>query len=194
MAKTGSFDFHSEAYEEWFVKNPLIYADEVQTLKRLVGKRTNGLDIGMGSGRFAIPLGIYVGVEPSQQMREIATDKGLHPIDGTAESLPFADESFDFAIMITVICFVDDPLNALQEAFRVIRRGGTLIVGMIDKDSILGQTYTEHKPESRFYREATFYSIPEITSAATRAGFDSCSTTRVKATNDSFVFIECFKS
>lgn len=194
MAKTGSFDLHSEAYEEWFVKNSLIYADEIQTLKQLVGKRTNGLDIGMGSGRFALPIGIEIGVEPSQQMREIALAKGLHPIDGTAEILPFADESFDFAIMITVICFVDDPLKAFKEAYRIIRKNGFLIIGIIDKTSLLGQTYEATKSESRFYSKATFYSTQEIRELAQKAGFSSCSSVGVATTNNAFTFIKCFKS
>lgn len=194
MAKTESFDLHSDAYEAWFEKNPLIYADEVQTLKKLVGDRTNGLDIGMGSGRFALPLGIDVGVEPSQKMREIAISKGLHPVEGTAENLPFDDEIFDFAIMVTVICFVDDPLKALQEARRVIRKNGFLIIGMIDKDSQLGQTYEAARGESRFYAQATFYSIREVMELAEKAGFCGCSTAGVAMTDNAFTFIRCFKA
>lgn len=192
MAKTESFDLHSDAYEEWFEKNPLIYADEVQTLKRLVGKSTNGLDIGMGSGRFALPLGIEIGVEPSKVMRKIAISKGLHPIEGSAEKLPFNDETFDFAIMITVICFVDDPLKALREAYRVIRKNGFLIIGIIDKNSFLGQTYEAAKDESRFYSKVTFYSAQEIMTLAQKAGFLNCSSTGVAMTNEAFTFIKCF--
>jgi ubiquinone/menaquinone biosynthesis C-methylase UbiE len=194
MAKTESFDLYSDAYEEWFDKNPLLYADEVQTLKRLVGKSTNGVDIGMGSGRFAIPLGIYVGVEPSQKMRGIALVKGLHPIEGSAEYLPFTNETFDFAIMITVICFVDDPLKALEEAYRVIRKNGFLIIGIVDKNSVLGQTYEVTKNESRFYSEVTFYSTQEIITLAQKASFSNCSSVGVAMTNNAFTFIKCFKS
>lgn len=193
MAKTESFDLHSNAYEQWFEKNPLIYADEVQTLKRLVEKNTNGLDIGMGSGRFALPLGIEIGVEPSKVMRNIAITKGLHPIEGRAEKLPFNDETFEFAIMITVICFVDDPLKALKEAYRVIRKNGFLIIGIIDKNSLLGQTYEADKDASRFYSKATFYSAQEIITLAQKAGFFNCSSTGVAMTNGAFTFIKCFK-
>lgn len=35
MAKTESFDLHSDAYVEWFDKNLLIYVEEVQTLKKV---------------------------------------------------------------------------------------------------------------------------------------------------------------
>lgn len=192
MANTQSFDQHAEMYEAWFEKNPLVYADEVQTLKKLIGNRRNGVDIGMGSGRFSLPLGIEVGVEPSQTMREIALSKGLHPVDGIAEVLPFENEAFDFALMITVICFVDNPLKALQEAYRVLCKNGSLIIGIVDKNSPLGQKY--EKESSLFYHEATFYSVEEIKELAHQAGFIDCSSTGVKMTDNSFVFIQCFKS
>ncbi|MDP3266285.1 MAG: class I SAM-dependent methyltransferase [Sulfuricurvum sp.] len=193
MAKTESFDLNGNEYEQWFEKNPLIYADEVQTLKRLVEKNINGLDIGMGSGRFALPLGIKIGVEPSQVMRNIAITKGLHPIKGRAEKLPFNDETFEFAIMITVICFVDDPLKALKEAYRVICKNGFLIIGIVDKNSLLGQMYEADKNKSRFYSKATFYSVQEIMTLAQKAGFFNCSSTGVAMTNKAFTFIKCFK-
>jgi len=194
MAKTENFDLHTDVYETWFEKNPLVYTDEVQTLKKLIDNRTNGLDIGMGSGRFALPFGIDVGIEPSQKMREIAIARGLHPVDGIAEDLPFENETFDFALMITVICFVDDPLKALKEAYRVIRENGSVIIGMVDRNSLLGQTYQSTKQTSRFYNNATFYAVEEIIEFAKTAGFTHCSSTGVTATDNAFVFVECFKS
>ncbi len=193
MAKTESFDLHADAYEAWFEAHQLIYEDEVRVLKGLSGGQTNGLDIGMGSGRFALPLGISIGVEPSRAMREIAVSKGLHPIDGTAEHLPFGNETFDFAVMITTICFVDDPFKAFQEAYRVIRPNGYLIIGFVDKNSTLGQTYIANKDKSRFYSEATFFSNEEIMSLAQNAGFVRYKTKGVQSTDNAFVFVQCFK-
>ena len=41
-------------------------------------------------------------------MKKIAQKGGIEVIDGVAESLPFADSQFDFALMVTTICFVID--------------------------------------------------------------------------------------
>lgn len=194
MAKIVPFENHAIAYEAWFDNHPDLYAAELQTLREIVDGCTNGIDIGMGSGRFALPLGITEGIEPSQAMRHIALSKGLHPIDGVAESLPYSDDTFAYALMITVICFVDDPLQALREAYRILRHGGSLIVGIIDKDSLLGKRYAEYKNESRFYSDATFYSVAEIVSMASEVGFSAFSTKSAKGSNGSFVFIECLKS
>jgi len=194
MAKITPFENYSEMYEAWFEDHSDLYAAELQTIQEIIGNRKDGVDIGMGSGIFALPLGIVDGVEPSQAMRDIALSKGLHPVEGVAEALPYTNETFQYALMVTVICFVDDPLQALREAYRILRYGGSLIVGIIDKDSPMGKRYADHKNESRFYSDATFYSVEEIVSMASEVGFSAFSTNSVKGSNDSFIFIECLKS
>lgn len=51
-------------------------------------------------------------------------------IRGFAEFLPFADASFDFVHMRSVIDHLANPNLALMEVFRVLRRGGRLVVGI----------------------------------------------------------------
>ncbi|MDQ1326537.1 MAG: hypothetical protein QG564_1662 [Campylobacterota bacterium] len=193
MAGIKSFDLHADAYEIWFEKNQTVYEDEVQTAKTLIGSSTNGLEIGIGSGKFALPLGIKIGVEPSKRMRELAQKKGLEVVDGVAENLPFENEKFDFAAMITTICFVDDLFQALSEAYRVIIPGGFLLVGMVDKNSPMGKEYQKKKAKSKFYGEASFYSTEEVTALAQKAGFSYDSSMGVKSTNNDFIFIKYLK-
>lgn len=61
-----------------------------------------------------------------------------------------------------MLCFLDLPLIALFEAKRVLKPNGTLIIGMIDKDSMLGAHYEATKQENLFYRNAHFYSVKEV--------------------------------
>ena len=129
------------------------------------------MEIGVGTGRFAAPLGIKQGVEPSAKMREIAKQRGIDAIDGEAEKLPFDDSRFDCLLMVTTICFLDDVFESLKEAYRVIRPGGWIIIGFIDRNSPIGKQYLRHKNESVFYKPATFYSSAEVASLLERAGF-----------------------
>jgi ubiquinone/menaquinone biosynthesis C-methylase UbiE len=47
---------------------------------------------------------------------------------GKAESLPFADSSFNAVAMSVVFFFFDDPVGVLQECRRVLRPGGRIAV------------------------------------------------------------------
>ncbi len=51
---------------------------------------------------------------------------------------------------ITSICFIDNPAKALQEAYRIIKQNGDLIIAFIDKESLLGQKLTAEKHDSKF--------------------------------------------
>ena len=129
------------------------------------------MEIGVGSGKFAVPLGIKVGVEPSEKMASIARLQGIEVHSGVAEALPFSDERFDFVMMVTTICFVDDVVKSLKEAFRVLKNDGFIIVGFVDKESELGKQYSKKKESSRFYKDATFFSAAEVLSYLKVSGF-----------------------
>lgn len=130
-----------------------------------------GLEIGVGTGRFAEQLGIKIGVEPSRRMRRIAQSRGIRVLDGVAEELPFDDSEFDFVLMVTVVCFVDDINRALMEAYRVLCYGGSIIIGFVNRDSILGRNYLNQRNGSVFYKEAAFYSVEEMVEVIKQAGF-----------------------
>jgi ubiquinone/menaquinone biosynthesis C-methylase UbiE len=124
MAKTKPFDDHSDRYEGWFKTNAFAYKSELNAVRAQMPSSGQGVEIGVGSGLFAAPLGIQFGLEPSKKMREIACQRGVEAIDGVAEALPYDDFQFDFALMVTTICFLDDTEAAVKEAYRVLKPGG----------------------------------------------------------------------
>lgn len=172
MARIEPFEKHPLQYEQWFDKHKFAYESELQAIRKLLPQGGNGLEIGVGSGRFAVPLGIKLGIEPSSKMMQIALRKGIGVIGGVAESLPFRNAQFDFALMVTTICFLDNVEVAFNEAYRILKPDGCLIIGFIDKDSPIGQLYQQHKGESVFYMIATFYSVDEVVSCLKKAKFN----------------------
>ena len=171
MPKIEPFEKYTLEYEAWFENNKFVYESELKAIKGQLPKKGESLEIGVGSGRFAVPLCIRFGVDPSSKMREIARSRGVEAIDGIAEKLPFDDCRFHFILMVTTICFLDDVQAAFKEVFRVLKPGGHLIIGFIDKESPVGILYQQHKNESEFYRVASFYSVYEVISNFKEAGF-----------------------
>lgn len=171
MANTNAFDLHSDDYDRWFDDHEVLYQAELKALQTVVPKHGEGLEIGVGSGQFADPLGIRTGVEPSEEMAAKARLRGINVYPGVAEQVPFPDENFDYVLMVTTICFVDDIEQSFREAWRILRKNGVLILGFVDRESEIGRAYLARKEESVFYREATFYSTEEVLSYVKRAGF-----------------------
>jgi len=162
MPRVAPFDAHHQRYEAWFEKHEAAYVSELLALRPFVSWEGRGVEIGVGSGRFAAPLGLQVGVDPSIEMLTRAQARGIEVVQGTAEALPFADDSFDHALVVTTICFVDSPALMLAQARRILKPDARLVIGFIDRESALGQAYLAHQAESVFYREATFYSAAEV--------------------------------
>ena len=171
MARIEPFEAHTERYEAWFERHDAAYISELLALRPFVPLTGRGLEIGVGSGRFAAPLGVQVGIDPSRAMLDRARARGLEVLEGIAEDLPFVDDSFDHALVVTTLCFVASPEAMLAEARRVLRPGGVLVMGFIDRDSTLGRHYEKHREASVFYRDATFHSASEVERLVTGAGF-----------------------
>ncbi|WP_018175684.1 MULTISPECIES: class I SAM-dependent methyltransferase [unclassified Thioalkalivibrio] len=171
MPRVAPFDAHHERYEAWFDKHEPAYLSELLALRAFVPWVGRGLEIGVGSGRFAAPLGVQVGLDPSPAMLAHAAARGIEIVEGTAEDMPFEACSFDYALVVTTLCFVDSPARMLAEAQRVLRPGGRLVIGFIDRDSPLGQEYLAHQSESVFYRDATFHSADEVEQLLVHGGF-----------------------
>ena len=172
MAKTDSFEKYANEYEDWYTKNNNLYVSELNAIKEFIPSGKCGVEIGIGSGKFAHPLGIKMGVEPSAKMAEIARTKEIEVFETSAEDLPFKDKEFDFVLMVTAVCFFDDVLKAFKEANRILKEDGFIVIGFIDKNSTLGRIYEENKTKSKFYKDATFYSVDEITEYLQKSGFD----------------------
>lgn len=171
MARIEPFERHTSEYEDWFEKNHFAYVSELAAVKAQLPESGKSIEIGVGTGRFAAPLGIELGLEPSTRMRRIAEERGIRVVAGVAEDLPFADARFDFALMVTTICFVDDIDVAFREVHRVLKNAGRFIVGFIDKSSMLGRLYEKGKKENEFYRSANFYSVDDVILRLKRNGF-----------------------
>ena len=173
MLNIEPFEKFPSQYEKWFEENKYVYKSELLAIKKVLPNDKKTLEIGVGSARFASPLGIRIGIDPSKKMQKISQERGILVLDAIAENLPFREGTFSFALMVTTICFVENIISAFNEAFKILESKGSLIIGFIDKNSYIGKLYQERKNKSVFYKNATFYSVKQVINYLKKAGFRS---------------------
>jgi len=171
MPKTDAFETHADRYEAWFGQHSAAYESELRAMRELWPPGADGLEIGVGAGHFAGPMAIRTAIEPAAAMREAAARRGIHAEDGIAEALPFPAGRFDAVLMVTTLCFLDDPDRAVREMYRVLRPAGCAVIGFVDRESVMGREYERRRASSVFYREARFYSAPEVCALLSGVGF-----------------------
>ncbi len=137
----------AERYESWY-STPrgrwiadTEFALMVQLLRPCAGATL--LDVGSGTGQFSrrfAHAGLdVISLDPAPAMLTIARRSAseLPCVLGDALMLPFRDRTFDYAAAVTSLCFVEPPLTALAEMWRVCRRG--VILGLLNRQSLLYQ-------------------------------------------------------
>jgi ubiquinone/menaquinone biosynthesis C-methylase UbiE len=108
--------------------------------------RVTGIDLSAGLLQFADRISATEGV--GEQIQFIVGDTRL---------LNIPDEAFDAVVAHTVVSHVNDPLLALKEAARVVRRGGT--IGIFDGD-YASITFDHPDPaKGKYYDEALIGAI-----------------------------------
>ncbi|UGU14699.1 class I SAM-dependent methyltransferase [Sinomicrobium kalidii] len=160
-------------YEAWYARYDAVYKSEIRALREhftRLPENITGIEVGAGTGRFALPLGIKEGVEPSDEMAALAVKRGIEIVKGYAEALPYKDVHFDFVLFVT-ICHLNNVKKALREAFRVLKDGGLLIIGFIEKDGEIARSYMEKRKRSIFYRHASFYRTGHLKRMILDCGF-----------------------
>jgi SAM-dependent methyltransferase len=137
------------------VQAGLAWPQEARILSSVgLGDAGSVLDIGCGSGanleRLAesAPGARLVGVEPDERLRKLASERVARAevLAGSAEALPLADGSVEFATARYVFQHLADPERAAREALRVLRPAGTLAA--IEVDGELWGIVQPHFPEA----------------------------------------------
>jgi len=66
----------TKKYDAWYDTNKFAYLSELEALRKVLPEVGRGLEIDVGTGRFAVPLGIDIGIDSSKRMIEIAKERG----------------------------------------------------------------------------------------------------------------------
>ena len=127
--------------------HPLITRDRLrEALEPAAGERI--LEIGPGTGYYTLDMAQWVAPEGTIEIFDLqqefldhvirrAGESGIDnviPTQGDATALPYPDDSFDAAVLTTVLGEIPDQDRALREIKRVLHPGGRLIVGELVGD------------------------------------------------------------
>lgn len=135
---------------KWYDKNTKRYRiEEMKNYAKMVFQNTkNGdsiLEVAPGPGYLSIELAKHSelrvsGIDISKDMVDIARNNARASgvfVDfrqGNASSLPFEDNSFDLIVCTAAFKNFKEPIGALNEMSRVLKRGGVAIIGDMDRD------------------------------------------------------------
>ncbi len=169
------FDHWPEKYDQWFETpmGQLIKGYEGELILNML-LPSHGefiLDAGCGTGVFTADIletgAKVVGLELSRPMlvRTMGKCRGrpFLSVQGDMRSLPFADDSFDKAVSITAIEFIEDAKLAVEEMFRVTKPGGIIVVATLNSLSPWAHRRKEAgKKGHPIFRHAVFRSPEEI--------------------------------
>ena len=123
------YDGVAEWYEGF---RPELTPEELEALQRLLGSAGGRcLDVGCGTGLATAAVAELgwsaVGTDVSEDMLEVARNRGLEVVGGSADSLPFADGTFDAAVSVWTHIDVDDFAGAINDIARVLRPEAPLV-------------------------------------------------------------------
>ena len=63
MPKISAFQRYTGQYDNWLTENRWVYEAELRVVKAMLPESGRGLEVSMGTGRFAEPLGLKTGLE-----------------------------------------------------------------------------------------------------------------------------------
>ncbi len=116
----------------WFVGRRAILESFMRGIIEKIGaENPRILDVGCGTGanlEMLKQFGAAEGVDVSDDALQFCQAKGLKVHKGLAESLPFADESFDVVTALDVVEHLDDDIAGLKEMHRVLKKDGKTLI------------------------------------------------------------------
>jgi len=175
MGTDSPFNSRAADYDRWFDEKDgkIIFATEVTAFQEVLPLLPKPwLEIGVGSGRFAEALRISTGLDPAEKLLEMARGRGIMTLQGKVADRILPSESFGTVFLIMTLCFMDNPVIALQEIHHTLKPHGRLALGVVPAESAWGIAHLQKKQAAHpFYEHANFYTYQELKSLLKDTGF-----------------------
>ncbi len=131
------------------------------------------VDLGCGTGSFAIGLAtLGCQVTAVDESLDMLTKARTKPWSGgtvtfmqaNISQLSLPDCSFDGVLLQVTLEFVDNPAKVVHEAFRLLKQGGRLVIGLINRHGLWARHYQERarREPLSIYRHAHFWTVDDL--------------------------------
>lgn len=154
-----------------------IFGTPLQRLLRHTNRAQPGgrlLDVGCGNGRLLSEASRYYqcgGLEPSPVAAERARQRGFDIIENYFEPAEISSASYDVVMLDAVLEHVEDPVDTLRKANRILAPGGVVTVKV---PKLWGPSHRRHGREWNGYRvgyHLTMFSGKTMDAVMSAAGF-----------------------
>jgi SAM-dependent methyltransferase len=154
-------------------------AAELAARARLLGRPLDLVDVGCAHADFydyaKQGLGSYTGIEPSKALlpKNVSRGRAYRLLRGQAEKLPLKPRSADFILVKEVLDHCFDPQSVLNEAFRVLRPGGELLITLTNDHAWYKRLMPgwAAKIKSGQHDHLYFFHPDQVLALAKKAGF-----------------------
>jgi ubiquinone/menaquinone biosynthesis C-methylase UbiE len=173
--KMAVFDGEASGYDNWFNTKLGRLVEKVETdLVLSFWEGENGLkvlDFGCGTGLYSFLLANLghdvTAYDISEDMlakaKEKFSDQKIEFVLGVGNKFPFDDITFDAVVSVTAFEFIEDVKMAVAEIHRVVRPGGKIVIGTINKNGEWGKMYMkDYFQENTVFKHAKFMGNEEL--------------------------------
>ena len=161
------FDGYAAKYDEWFMKNENLFISELRLFKKALGDISGKklLSVGCGSGLFEsyIDSSNIEGIEPSEDMGQIAVKRGVNVIKfGLIEDVELPDNEYDIIYFNGSSSYMEDLSPVYEKCLRALKDNGKLILLDVPKESAFGFMYLLGKSLNTYDHEFLEGTMPEL--------------------------------
>ena len=161
------FDGYAAKYDEWFMKNDNLFESELRLFKKVLGDISGKkiLSVGCGSGLFEsyIDSSNIEGIEPSEDMGQIAIKRGVNVIKfGLIEDVELPDNEYDIIYFNGSSSYMEDLSPVYGKCKKALKEGGKLILLDVPKESAFGFMYLLGKSLNTYDHEYLEGAMPEL--------------------------------
>lgn len=167
MNEKQKFDGYAEKYDEWFMKNEHLFTSELRLFKKVLGdiEGKKLLSVGCGSGLFEsfIDCTNVEGIEPSEDMGQIAEKRGVNVIKyGLIEDTDLPENHYDIIYFNGSSSYMENLTPVYEKSLRALKEGGRLILLDVPKESAFGFMYLLGKSLNTYEHEYLDDAMPKL--------------------------------